>query len=231
MTERNAEKTRQRILAAALAEFSDKGFAGGRVDSIARRARINKRMLYHYFGDKVGLYEAILAEKMCKRRELEKSAPLPPAEAMPLFDDEMGEDPSWIRLMEWEALETFGGKVIGETERTEAMARMVAATRRSQDLGLLPGGLDPAQLQMSILAIIVFPRAFPQAARMMTGLLPSDPEFRRKRRIFLGAFGAILGAAAAAGTGKPVAAVKGIRSEKTRSTARPAPARKARASR
>jgi AcrR family transcriptional regulator len=48
---RDPGRTRRRILAAALAEFSAKGFAGARVDAIARRAKGNKRMLYHYFGN------------------------------------------------------------------------------------------------------------------------------------------------------------------------------------
>src|SRR5450432_2914601 len=47
---RNPGRTRERILSAALKEFAAKGFAGARVDTIARRAAINKRMLYHYFG-------------------------------------------------------------------------------------------------------------------------------------------------------------------------------------
>jgi AcrR family transcriptional regulator len=33
---------------------------GARVDAIAQRARVNKRMIYHYFGDKDGLYLAVL---------------------------------------------------------------------------------------------------------------------------------------------------------------------------
>jgi len=49
---RNPQQTQQRILEAAVQEFAGKGFAGARVDVIARRARINKRMLYIYFGDK-----------------------------------------------------------------------------------------------------------------------------------------------------------------------------------
>ena len=57
---RDPDRTRSRILAAALAEFSSKGFAGARVDAIARRAKGNKRMLYHYFGDKEGLFRAVL---------------------------------------------------------------------------------------------------------------------------------------------------------------------------
>src|SRR2546427_2012489 len=56
---RDPERTREQILSAALQEFSAKGFAGARVDVIARRAAINKRMLYHYFGDKAGLFREV----------------------------------------------------------------------------------------------------------------------------------------------------------------------------
>src|SRR5437016_5435911 len=66
--ERNPRRTRDRILAAALKEFAAKGFHGARVDLIARRARINKRMLYHYFGDKEGLFKAVLRRKISERQ-------------------------------------------------------------------------------------------------------------------------------------------------------------------
>jgi AcrR family transcriptional regulator len=58
--QRDPERTRAAILAAATQEFTVKGFSGARVDTIAKRAGINKRMLYHYFGDKEGLYLAVL---------------------------------------------------------------------------------------------------------------------------------------------------------------------------
>ena len=57
---RDPERTRAAILAAATQEFTAKGLTGARVDAIARRARVNKRMIYHYFGDKNGLYLAVL---------------------------------------------------------------------------------------------------------------------------------------------------------------------------
>ena len=57
---RDPERTRAAILAAATQEFTAKGLTGARVDSIAKRARVNKRMIYHYFGDKDGLYLAVL---------------------------------------------------------------------------------------------------------------------------------------------------------------------------
>lgn len=58
--QRDPERTRAAILAAATQEFTAKGLSGARVDTIAKRAGVNKRMLYHYFGDKEGLYLAVL---------------------------------------------------------------------------------------------------------------------------------------------------------------------------
>lgn len=52
---RDAERTRKAILAAALKEFSQAGFAGARIERIVKAAKCNIRMLYHYFGDKKGL--------------------------------------------------------------------------------------------------------------------------------------------------------------------------------
>jgi len=57
---RDADRTRAAILAAATAEFTAKGLTGARIDAIARSAGANKRMIYHYFGDKDGLYLAVL---------------------------------------------------------------------------------------------------------------------------------------------------------------------------
>src|ERR1700761_2110830 len=57
---RDPESTSAAILAAAVKEFTERGFEGARIDSIAQRAGVNKRMLYHYFGNKEALYVAVL---------------------------------------------------------------------------------------------------------------------------------------------------------------------------
>src|SRR2546429_8106094 len=90
---RDPERTRERILAAALGEFSTKGFAGARVAVIARRARINKRMLYHYFGDKAGLFREVLRRKMTQRAAWAASAPDDPAQNLPYLFERAPQDP------------------------------------------------------------------------------------------------------------------------------------------
>ena len=52
---READATRRRILDAAKSEFAALGYAGARVDAIAQDAKVNKRMIYHYFDRQRGL--------------------------------------------------------------------------------------------------------------------------------------------------------------------------------
>lgn len=52
---------RERILAAAELEFAG-GFDGARVDRIAARAGVNKQLVFHYFGSKAGLYQAVATD-------------------------------------------------------------------------------------------------------------------------------------------------------------------------
>ena len=69
---RDAERTRQALLAAAEIEFSTKGLAGARVDVIADQAAANKRMLYYYFGSKEELYLAVLERAYGAMRKAER---------------------------------------------------------------------------------------------------------------------------------------------------------------
>lgn len=68
---RDPEGTKAAILAAATREFTDKGFGGARIDAIAAQAKVNKRMLYHYYGGKEALYLAVLEETYSAIRRAE----------------------------------------------------------------------------------------------------------------------------------------------------------------
>jgi len=60
---------RDRILDAASSTFAEAGFAGARVDEIARRAGVNKAMLYYHIGDKEALYTAVLERNFDRAQE------------------------------------------------------------------------------------------------------------------------------------------------------------------
>src|SRR3989449_9260402 len=135
---RHPERTRERILAAALKEFSAQGFAGAREDRIARRARINKRMLYHYFGNKEHLFREILTRKVRERSAWAVTAPDNAAESLAFWFDAACRDLDWVRLMEWEALSAAEGVVAGDAERPAAFSLGGAQLRHWQAPRALP---------------------------------------------------------------------------------------------
>ena len=73
---RDAEATQKRILAAAKGEFAKHGLGGARVDTIAERANANKRMIYHYFGNKEDLFRAVLEDAYTDIRMAERQLEL-----------------------------------------------------------------------------------------------------------------------------------------------------------
>jgi AcrR family transcriptional regulator len=187
-TGRNPEKTAGSILAAALKEFADHGFAGARVDAIARRAGINKRMLYHYFGDKEALFRAVLRKKIGERQEFDQALAGNPEENIPFWFGAACRDLDWVRLLEWEALQYPKNPIIDRKKRLAATAYALKRIRQGQRLGKLSGEYDPAQLLLTIRAMTFFPIAFPQLTRMITGREVHDPKFQRDRIEFLKKF-------------------------------------------
>jgi TetR/AcrR family transcriptional regulator len=82
---RPARVSPDRILAAAAHEFAARGYAGARVDRIARRARVNKAMLYYHFRSKQGLYRALLRDTFTRaadRLQAIARSSMPPADQL-----------------------------------------------------------------------------------------------------------------------------------------------------
>ncbi|WP_437300178.1 TetR/AcrR family transcriptional regulator [Sorangium sp. So ce426] len=185
---RNAERTCDRILSTALEEFSLHGFSGARVDVIARRACINKRMLYHYFGSKKGLYREIVRRKLAEKDELRWNDPDDPRQGLPFWYDIARNDVTWVRLMQWEALDSGDGEVVGEPERRLRIKAICKALRARQEKGLLPRELETEPLLLMMIGLSIMPTAFPQVTRIVTGTSPDDEMFQRRWMTFLNHF-------------------------------------------
>ena len=69
---RDADRTRQEILAAATAEFAAHGFGGARIEAIADRAGVNKKLIYYYFEGKDELFLAVLEQTYADIRAAER---------------------------------------------------------------------------------------------------------------------------------------------------------------
>ncbi|MGC4940828.1 TetR family transcriptional regulator [Kribbella sp. DT2] len=105
---RDAERTRGQILVAATDEFAKFGIAGARVDKIAEVAGCNKAMIYAYFGNKDGLFDAVFTAYVeAYLAEVGFSADDLPAYAGRVFDY-FEERPEHLRLAVWYRLERPG---------------------------------------------------------------------------------------------------------------------------
>ena len=187
---RNPERSRERILSAALKEFAANGFAGARVDAIARRAAINKRMLYHYFGNKEGLFREVLRRKIAERQAWAEGLSGNPTESLPFWFEATCKDMDWVRLLEWEALQSPEQRLIDEKNRRAAIKRSLERFRQQQALGHLSREFDPRHMLLAMRSLSIFPLAFPQMTRLVMGRSVLDPKFRKERAAFLKKFAA-----------------------------------------
>jgi TetR/AcrR family transcriptional regulator len=139
--QRDAERTRQRILDAALAEFAAKGTAGARVRSIAERAGVNTQLISYYFGGKEGLYQEVV-RRWHQREDTMHAEQLSLADLVTAYLDAGFEQPEFMRIFLWEGL--TGGAFPDEWPEADGEDPEVAAFRTRQEAGELAEDLDPA---------------------------------------------------------------------------------------
>lgn len=163
---RDPERTRELILEAATTEFATKGIGGARVDAIAKRSGANKRMIYHYFGDKQRLYLSVLERMYREIRDAEtelRLEELEPREAMRrLIEFSFNyytNHPHFIRLLDNENLHKARNlkKSPGIRQRNSPLVSMIGdLLKRGEASGDFRSGIDPVQLYISIAGLGYF---------------------------------------------------------------------------
>jgi TetR/AcrR family transcriptional regulator len=154
-----AEDTQRKILEAAEAEFARMGLHGARVDEIARRAEVNKRMLYAYFGNKEQLYAAVLTRVYGRMAQTEKSwisLDLPAeqtlCEVIRLYFSFLAGDPSFVRMLLWENLNDAAS--IRSTDAGSLKAPALKALTDTVERGIREGvfreDIDPGSTALSV---------------------------------------------------------------------------------
>lgn len=163
---RDAERTRRELLDVATEVFAQDGFAGARVDEIARRTRTTKRMIYYYFQSKEGLYTAVLERAYLGIRQAEQAldvGDLEPQEALRrlaalTFDHHVAHE-AFIRLVSIENI--HHGEFVRRLEslrNTSAPARDLLAQilERGRVQGVFREDADALDVHMLISAFCVF---------------------------------------------------------------------------
>jgi AcrR family transcriptional regulator len=184
------ERTRARILSAARREFARGGFAGARIEAIARRAGVNKSLIFYYFQNKDGLSRAVTAQRLA-------TYALPRAEGAAARDD-LFQWPMWLfgrgeetldavrfALSEGIGAASSSACLVEEDSRRESFQQQVARVWQEQQAGDLPNGLDARQLTFFLYTLGVYPYLLPQGAYLITGAAPDDVDFRRRFETFI----------------------------------------------
>ena len=175
--QRDAERSRERLLDAALDVFSAKGFAGGRVQEIADRAGVNAQLISYYFGGKEGLYRAL--QQMWLDREAAFNDPDAPLEELVgRYLHATLADPRLTRLLLWAGLHE--PEPVAPRPPTTERQHELADVRHRQQRGELAPEFDPAMIQLIMMSALLAPIALPHVTRELTGLDPADREFEHR---------------------------------------------------
>jgi AcrR family transcriptional regulator len=142
---RDAIATQGRLLKAASEEFSLHGIAGARVDRIAAAAGSNKAQIYHYFGSKDALFDAVIQAMIVERtQEIPIDVDDLPSYGARLFDS-YEDDPDVVRLATWHRLEHKDSTRLFEP-LVKSLQDKVDAISAAQEQGILPTRFEATTL-------------------------------------------------------------------------------------
>ncbi len=156
---RNRANSKQLIAEAALAEFGEHGFAGARTHLIARRAGVNKQLIYYYYGSKAKLFEAV---SKVAARELSLESPLPSSRDsateklrthLKFLYEGICSRPDLAGLL-------IGGSRTDEPESStnwgrETVQRVAATVSEGQGLGFFRDDIDPIMAARQAVTLLV----------------------------------------------------------------------------
>jgi AcrR family transcriptional regulator len=183
---RDAERTRAAVLAAATREFAEHGLGGARIELVARRAKVNKQLIYYYFGSKEALYVAVLEEAYARLRASEAALdvdaldPVAGITELALFNWRYHrQHPELISLVRTENLHK--AKYLKRSERLRSLNSPLIATlesllRRGVEQGVFRADVDAVQTYMTIAALSFYYLSNQWTLRVHFDLRPPEPD-------------------------------------------------------
>lgn len=185
---RDPEAARARILRAAMDEFATRGFSGARTARIARRARVNVRMLYHYYGGKDALYVVVLEEAYERLRHDELQLDfehLPPlAGLLRLYDFIDGHFAAHPELRSLFAFENLNrARHLKRSSRIPTMSSPVIAMiarllERGRAEGALRADVDPLRLYVAMVSLSYYSKSHAHTLSRIFGTDLQSPEWQ-----------------------------------------------------
>jgi AcrR family transcriptional regulator len=183
------DESRLRILNAATAIFAEKGLDGARVDEIAAAAKINKRMLYHYYGNKEDLYVEVLRANLKKVGSLSFTDYDPEADPrenirklITKYFYFLADNETVVRLHNWEALNrgSYVAPLLAEFKNNyeDILDELL---KKGLDQGLFKPDMDVVQVLLSIDALCMIYFSHNQTFRLHWKNKQETPEMLAAR--------------------------------------------------
>lgn len=159
---KKSEITKGRLLAVGIQKFAEKGFAGATVDEIVDAAKVNKRMVYHYFGSKEKLYQAALKEVYERLGNMEVKLLAEPHEVEETIRELIGTyfrflqgNPEFVNLLLWENLNRGRGLEAADFELTKdpTLHHLDETIKAGIAHGRIRGDIDVRHLLISLIGL------------------------------------------------------------------------------
>ncbi len=146
-----SNKRALRIIAAAREEYAKRGFSGARVEEIARRAGVNKQLLFYYYHSKRGLFQAVLGQAAVELEDALDALALPSGRPLDRLRRALEAQFDFLaRHPELATLLTQSGGAFAP-----AIKRLVVLFAEGQGLGQVRDDLDPHLTAAQALVLMV----------------------------------------------------------------------------
>lgn len=162
MSQAAQNTTETRILKTAIQLFSENGFHGTTVDAIVAEAKVNKRMVYYYFGNKEKLYESVLTEAYKRLEMLEEESAQESLSIeewikhiVRIYFDFLQNNPEFSKLVLWENLNQGRGLQSNPSKITKypILKKLDQTIKRGVKEGQLREDLDARHLLINLIGL------------------------------------------------------------------------------
>ena len=174
---RDPASTREKLLGAAAAEFAERGYSGARIERISVNAEVNRERIYANFGNKRGLFEVVLEDRLgaiLDSVEVTGSGAQSLARFAGDYFDQTLLNPELARLTTWEGLEL--GEAIGRA------ARSSRAEAKIEELRMAAADIPPDEVRQLFLTIVTLAHGWSASPNTASVILGSDAEDDARRR-------------------------------------------------
>lgn len=183
MKRKLANSRAQRVVGAASDEFARRGFEGARVDQIARRAGVNKQLVFYYYGSKRGLFQAVVGRAAAELERALTELAISPGRPLERIRRALEAQFDYLaRRPELVALLSEGGRAQG-APFAPAIKRIVVLLAEGQGRGDVRDDVDPHVAAAQALVLMIgYLRHEGVIAASAPSLIADEPALRERWR-------------------------------------------------